>query len=171
MLPMRWSKEAGQAATESMLVIAVVTIAVVASGYSFVPMFGNGVDALARDVAVILEVGEIGGGGGADYAGERSGNNAGNARMGTDATAFASAAVAAGNDTSGSIPNMTGQPDPRYIPNDMPRMNSAGGDPAPGNDTDPVRNGAFPANRGALGSAAPLAGSNGRSFGAGPGPG
>ena len=159
-----------------MMVIAVVTIAIVAAGYSFVPMFGSGVNALAQDVAVILEVGDIGGNGGsgASAGDSRSpGNNTGNTREGTAAPGFASAsAVAAGNDTSGSIPNMTGQPDPRYVPANMPQMNSAGGNPMPGNDTDPVgtdRDGAFPANRGSLGSAAPLANTMGRSFGAGPG--
>lgn len=169
---MRWKNESGQAATESMLVIAVVTIAVVASGYSFVPMFGNGVNALAQDVAEILEVGDIGDNGGG------AGNNTGDARrgegvpgLGSEASSESAAtAQQAGNDTS-SIPNMTGQPDPRYVPSNLPQLNSAG-DPMPGNDTDPVgtdRDGAFPANRGSLGSAAPLANTMGRTFGAGPG--
>ena len=55
--------ESGQAATENMLVIAVLAIAVVGAAYTFVPTFKDGVRDLAVDVQTILASGDIGGDG------------------------------------------------------------------------------------------------------------
>src|SRR5271170_2306064 len=52
--------EAGQTATEYMLIISVVVIAVVAAAYTFVPTFQSGVQDLANDVKTILAHGKIG---------------------------------------------------------------------------------------------------------------
>lgn len=49
--------EEGQTATEYMLIISVVVIAVVAAAYKFVPLFQQGVDALGKDVKQILITG------------------------------------------------------------------------------------------------------------------
>ena len=60
--------EAGQTATEYMLIVSVVVIAVVAAAYQFVPQFRQGVAELASDVSTIMDGGCIndcdGGGGG-----------------------------------------------------------------------------------------------------------
>lgn len=53
--------ERGQAASEMMLLIAVVTIAVVAAAYSYVPWFRVGVYNLGEQVQVILDGGTVGG--------------------------------------------------------------------------------------------------------------
>ena len=53
--------ESGQSATEYMLIVSVVVIAVVAGAYSFVPTFQQGVSDLARDVSTILDGGCING--------------------------------------------------------------------------------------------------------------
>ncbi len=53
--------ERGQTATEYMLVISVVVVAVVAAAYAFVPNFRAGVWSLAADVETILGGGQIGG--------------------------------------------------------------------------------------------------------------
>ena len=55
--------EEGQTATEYMLIISVIVIAVVAAAYIFVPTFQSGVSALAADVSTILDSGKIGGAG------------------------------------------------------------------------------------------------------------
>ena len=55
--------EEGQTATEYMLIISVVVIAVVAAAYTFVPTFKSGVQSLANDVKSILSGGNIGGDG------------------------------------------------------------------------------------------------------------
>ena len=52
--------EEGQTATEYMLIISVVVIAVVAAAYTFVPTFKKGVAELASDVETILQHGQIG---------------------------------------------------------------------------------------------------------------
>ena len=52
--------EEGQTATEYMLIISVVVIAVVAAAYTFVPTFQQGVADLASDVKTILDGGKIG---------------------------------------------------------------------------------------------------------------
>jgi Flp pilus assembly pilin Flp len=52
--------EEGQTATEYMLIISVIVIAVVAAAYTFVPTFQQGVAKLAGDVASILGTGKIG---------------------------------------------------------------------------------------------------------------
>ena len=52
--------EEGQTATEYMLIISVIVIAVVAAAYTFVPTFQDGVQALADDVQSILDTGKIG---------------------------------------------------------------------------------------------------------------
>lgn len=61
----RSSRSAGQTATEYMLIISVVVIAVVAAAYKFVPLFQEGVEKLGSDVKDILSTGQIGRGGGA----------------------------------------------------------------------------------------------------------
>lgn len=53
----------GQTATEYMLIISVVVIAVVAAAYKFVPLFQEGVEDLGNDVKEILSTGEGRGGG------------------------------------------------------------------------------------------------------------
>jgi len=53
--------ESGQTATEYMLIISVIVIAVVAAAYVFVPTFQEGVQALANDVSTILDGGCING--------------------------------------------------------------------------------------------------------------
>jgi len=53
--------ERGQTATEYMLIVSVVVIAVVAAAFTFVPTFRDGVSELAKDVASILSTGQIGG--------------------------------------------------------------------------------------------------------------
>jgi hypothetical protein len=55
----------GQTATEYMLIISVVVIAVVAAAYKFVPLFQQGVEKLGADVKDILSTGQIDRGGGA----------------------------------------------------------------------------------------------------------
>ena len=50
-------EENGQTATEYMLVISVIVVAVVAAGYLFVPEFQKGVAQLGQDVSVILDTG------------------------------------------------------------------------------------------------------------------
>ena len=51
----------GQTATEYMLIISVIVIALVAAAYVFVPEFQSGVSALASDVSTMLATGQIGG--------------------------------------------------------------------------------------------------------------
>ena len=66
------SSEEGQTATEYMLIISVIVIAVVAAAYVFVPTFQKGVKSLGEQVGSMLSSGEIksgtgfkrGGGGG-----------------------------------------------------------------------------------------------------------
>lgn len=53
--------ENGQTATEYMLIVSVVVIAVVAAAYTFVPTFQQGVADLADDVSTILDGGCING--------------------------------------------------------------------------------------------------------------
>ena len=55
-----FKNEEGQTATEYMLIVSVIVIAVVAAAYVFVPTFKNGVDKLAKDVSTILDSGKIG---------------------------------------------------------------------------------------------------------------
>ena len=52
--------EEGQTATEYMLIISVIVIAVVAAAYIFMPAFQAGVQALSEDVSTILDTGKIG---------------------------------------------------------------------------------------------------------------
>ena len=54
--------ESGQTATEYMLIISVIVVAVVAAAYMFVPTFRAGVEELAKDVSTILDDGKIGAG-------------------------------------------------------------------------------------------------------------
>lgn len=51
------SNEEGQGATEYMLLISVVVIAVVGAAYAFIPSFQQGVNQLANDVNTILDIG------------------------------------------------------------------------------------------------------------------
>ncbi len=53
--------EEGQTATEYMLIISVIVIAVVAAAYVFIDPFQKGVKKLARDVQTILDNGIING--------------------------------------------------------------------------------------------------------------
>ena len=55
-----FSDEAGQTATEYMLVISVVVIAIVATAYEFSPVFADGVAQLAADIVKILDTGKVG---------------------------------------------------------------------------------------------------------------
>ena len=55
------NEEAGQTATEYMLLVSVIVIAVVAAAYVFVPQFQAGVQQLALDVSTILDGGCING--------------------------------------------------------------------------------------------------------------
>lgn len=52
--------EAGQTATEYMLILSVVVIAIVAGAYEFSPTFQTGTQGLAQDVAQIATTGMIG---------------------------------------------------------------------------------------------------------------
>ena len=49
----------GQTATEYMLLISVIVIAIVAAAYVFIEPFQEGVNALALDVSQILDTGDI----------------------------------------------------------------------------------------------------------------
>ncbi len=60
---MRRLRTPGQTATEYMLIISVIVIAVVAAAYVFLPMFQSGVQELSSDVSTILDTGCIGKGG------------------------------------------------------------------------------------------------------------
>jgi Flp pilus assembly pilin Flp len=53
-------EEEGQTATEYMLLISVIVIAVVAAAYVFIQPFQDGVEDLAKDVSSILAGGKIG---------------------------------------------------------------------------------------------------------------
>lgn len=57
----RRHRSRGQSATEYMMVISVIVIAVVGAAYVFVAPFREGVEDLGRDVSQILAVGDIGG--------------------------------------------------------------------------------------------------------------
>ena len=52
--------EEGQTATEYMLIISVIVIAVVAGAYVFIEPFKKGVENLGKDVGKILDTGKIG---------------------------------------------------------------------------------------------------------------
>src|SRR4051794_22390877 len=54
-------RHSGQTATEYMLLLSVLVVAVVASAYVFVPEFQGGVAALAQDASVMLATGQVGG--------------------------------------------------------------------------------------------------------------
>ncbi len=53
-------RRSGQTATEYMLIISVIVIAVVGAAYIFLPMFQSGVRELSSDVSTILDTGKIG---------------------------------------------------------------------------------------------------------------
>lgn len=53
-------EEKGQTATEYMLLISVIVIAIVAAAYVFIKPFQDGVQALANDIKEILDSGKIG---------------------------------------------------------------------------------------------------------------
>lgn len=55
----RRDRKAGQAATELMLTISVISVATVAGAYTFVPQFRGGVNSLASDVEVMLSTHQI----------------------------------------------------------------------------------------------------------------
>ena len=57
------SEEEGQTATEYMLIISVIVVAVVAAAYLFLEPFKKGVQDLANDVKTILKSGKIDGDG------------------------------------------------------------------------------------------------------------
>lgn len=54
-------EEEGQTATEYMLIISVIVVAVVAAAYVFITPFRNGVNDLANDVRSILSGGVVNG--------------------------------------------------------------------------------------------------------------
>jgi Flp pilus assembly pilin Flp len=54
--------ESGQTATEYMLIVSVIVVAVVAAAYLFIDPFRAGVQELAADVSTILDSGKIGAG-------------------------------------------------------------------------------------------------------------
>ncbi len=62
-LALKRRSESGQTATEYMLLVSVIVVAVVAASYTFVPTFRQGVASLAEDVSTILDTGKIGGAG------------------------------------------------------------------------------------------------------------
>ena len=64
-MPGRAIRNLGQTATEYMLIISVVVIAVVAAAYEFVPLFKEGVQDLGSDVKQMLSTGRGNRGGGA----------------------------------------------------------------------------------------------------------
>lgn len=53
-------EEAGQTATEYMLLISVIVIAVVAAAYLFAPEFQRGAERLGMDFQTIADTGKIG---------------------------------------------------------------------------------------------------------------
>lgn len=55
------NEEEGQTATEYMLIISVIVVAVVAAAYLFLDPFKQGVNQLANDVKTILNTGMING--------------------------------------------------------------------------------------------------------------
>lgn len=55
------NEEEGQTATEYMLIISVIVVAVVAAAYLFLDPFKKGVNQLANDVKTILNTGMING--------------------------------------------------------------------------------------------------------------
>ena len=55
------NEEEGQTATEYMLIISVIVVAVVAAAYLFLPSFKEGVEETANDVKTILDSGKSGG--------------------------------------------------------------------------------------------------------------
>lgn len=55
------NEEEGQTATEYMLIISVIVVAVVAAAYLFLDPFREGVQEVANDVRTILDKGKIGG--------------------------------------------------------------------------------------------------------------
>lgn len=67
----------GQGSSELMLVISVVTLTVVASASTLVPLFRSGVENLGRDVANILGSGSVGGIGGGGSSGGSVGSASG----------------------------------------------------------------------------------------------
>ncbi|HVO29881.1 MAG TPA: hypothetical protein VMV18_04060 [bacterium] len=72
--------DAGQTATEYMMMISVVVVAIVAAAYIFVPSFQDGVSALAEDTSSILDNGTVGGTG-TDRDGSNGGTNGGTRGM------------------------------------------------------------------------------------------
>ncbi len=57
----RFKSQRGQGATELMLVTSVIVIAVVASAYTYVPMFKVAVFNLSEQVQMMLDSGTVGG--------------------------------------------------------------------------------------------------------------
>ena len=53
-------RSGGQTATEYMLLISVLVIAIVGAAFAFVPSFREGVDDLGRDVKEMLGSGDLG---------------------------------------------------------------------------------------------------------------
>lgn len=58
-ISMFFADEQGQTATEYMLLISVVVIAIVATAYQFSPVFATAVQDLAADILLILDTGKI----------------------------------------------------------------------------------------------------------------
>lgn len=58
-----WKDESGQGATEYMLIIGVIVLAILFAAYQFVPVFEEGVKSLAERVKKVLGMGKEGHGG------------------------------------------------------------------------------------------------------------
>ncbi len=88
MLLSRIGRKTGQVATEYGLVLSVLTIAVVAGAFVFVPGFRDGTSSLANDISTILDTQQIAnmgsgaGGGGVGRSGNGDPNGQGNAGNG-----------------------------------------------------------------------------------------
>lgn len=95
------ASERGQTATEYMLMVSVVVVAVVAGAYAFVPSFTSGVGELSMDVSQILdEHGSVKGGFGVAAA------NAAGGGHGTTRGGFGRSAGSAG---LGEVPVAAGE--------------------------------------------------------------
>jgi uncharacterized protein (UPF0333 family) len=91
------NRKRGQAATEYMMVVSVVVIAVVGAAYAFVPTFQTGVNELGYDVSAILSNGGSARGG----YGTASNTVSGNGNTGTSSSNERSGTVGAYDPMSG----------------------------------------------------------------------
>ena len=103
----RANRHVGQTATEYMMVVSVVVIAVVGAAYAFVPTFQIGVNELGYDVSAILSNNGSARGGFGTAGGTVSGNGNG----GTSSTNFGNGTV--GEGAYDPMSNMGDAPDVR----------------------------------------------------------